>query len=77
MKKPQNNFQDLFLNSSRKKNIPVTIHLMNGFQLRGLVKGFDPYTVVLESDDKLMLIYKHSITTVTPSRNIPLESHND
>lgn len=78
MKKTQNNFQDLFLNSSRKKNIPVAIHLMNGFQLRGLVKGFDPYTVILESDDKLILVYKHAITTVTPSKNISLaENHND
>ena len=70
MKKIQNNFQDLFLNTSRKKTIPVTIHLANGFQLRGIVKGFDPFTIVLDCEDKQMLVYKHSVTTITPARSI-------
>lgn len=66
MKKGNNNFQDLFLNNSRKNNVEVTIYLTNGFQLRGLVKGFDPFTVVLHSDGKDILVYKHAITTVNP-----------
>lgn len=66
MKKGNNNFQDLFLNNSRKNNVEVTIYLSNGFQLRGLVKGFDPFTVVLHSDGKDILVYKHAITTVNP-----------
>ena len=77
MKKTQNNFQDLFLNNSRKKEIPVTIFLINGFQLKGFVKGFDPFTVVLESDGKQMLIYKHAITTVTPAKSILFDNYNE
>ena len=64
MKKGNNNFQDLFLNNSRKNNAEVTIYLTNGFQLHGLVKGFDPFTVVLHSEGRDILIYKHAITTV-------------
>lgn len=75
MKKNQNNFQDLFLNNSRKKQIQVTVFLVNGFQLKGLVKGFDPFTVVLECEGKQMLLYKHAITTITPSERILIE-HN-
>ena len=76
MKKTQNNFQDLFLNNSRKKELLVTIFLINGFQLNGYVKGFDPFTVVLESDGKQMLIYKHAITTVTPAKPILYDNVN-
>jgi len=62
--------QDVFLNQVRKDHIPVTIHLTNGFQLRGLVKGFDNFTVILESEGKQMMIYKHAISTVTPARAV-------
>lgn len=70
IKKQANNLQDIFLNSARRNNIPVTIHLTNGFQLRGLVKGFDSFTVILDSDGKQMLTYKHAITTITPAKTI-------
>ena len=76
MKKTQNNFQDLFLNNSRKKELLVTIFLINGFQLNGYVKGFDPFTIVLESDGKQILIYKHAITTVTPAKPILYDNVN-
>ena len=49
---------------------PLTIHLMNGFQLKGLVKGFDSFTVILDCDGKQMMIYKHSISTITPLKPI-------
>lgn len=62
--------QDVFLNQIRKEHIPVTIHLTNGFQLRGLVKGFDNFTVILDSEGKQMMIYKHAISTITPTRAI-------
>lgn len=68
--KQQSNLQDIFLNNARKNKIQITIHLMNGFQLKGFVKGFDNFTVVLESDNKQMLIYKHSISTITPIKPI-------
>lgn len=70
MNKQQNNLQDIFLNNARKNKINVTIHLLNGFQLKGIVKGFDSFTVVLDCEDKQMLIYKHSISTITPSKSI-------
>lgn len=68
--KTQNNLQDIFLNNARKNRTQVTIHLLNGFQLKGFVKGFDNFTVVLNCDDKQMLIYKHSISTITPFKPI-------
>lgn len=60
--------QDNFLNQARKENITVTIHLINGFQLKGFVKGFDNFTVVLESMGRQQLIYKHAISTISPGK---------
>ena len=73
MQKTQN-LQDLFLNQARKDRSVVTMFLMNGFQLHGTVKGFDNFTVVLDSDGKQQLIYKHAISTVVPPRPIDLEA---
>ncbi|MFZ5633762.1 MAG: RNA chaperone Hfq [Bacillota bacterium] len=70
MTKTQINLQDAFLNQVRKENIPVTIFLVNGFQLKGMVKGFDNFTVILESDGKQMMVYKHAISTISPSRPV-------
>lgn len=66
------NLQDVFLNSARKEKIQVTIYLTNGFQFRGVVKGFDSFTVVLESEGRQNLVYKHAISTVIPSRFISI-----
>ena len=71
MQKTQN-LQDLFLNQTRRDKQPVTVFLMNGFQMRGLVRGFDSFTVVLECEGKQELIYKHAISTLIPTRNIDL-----
>lgn len=70
MNKSANNLQDIFLNGARKNRIPVTIYLTNGFQLKGMVKGFDSFTVVLDSEGKQMLIYKHAISTINPAKAI-------
>ena len=70
--KQQINIQDQFLNSLRRENIFVTVYLTNGFQLKGLVKGFDNFTVILESEGKQQLIYKHAISTFSPSKNVDL-----
>ncbi len=70
MTKPQLNLQDSFLNQVRKENIPVTIYLVNGFQLKGLVRGFDNFTVILEYDGKQQMVYKHAISTITPFKSI-------
>lgn len=72
MKQPIN-IQDQFLNQLRKDNSFVTVYLLNGFQLRGLIKGFDNFTVLLESDGKQQLIYKHAISTFVPQKNVHLE----
>ena len=70
--KQQVNIQDQFLNTLRRENIFVTVYLMNGFQLKGLGKGCDNFTVILEAEGKQQLIYKHAISTFTPSKNVQL-----
>lgn len=71
MAKTQINLQDVFLNQVRKENIAVTIYLIGGVQLRGLVRGFDAFTVLLDSPGKpTQLVYKHAITSVVPSRPV-------
>jgi host factor-I protein len=72
MQKTQN-LQDQFLNQLRKDRAVVTMFLMNGFQLHGIVRGFDGFTVVLDSDGRQQLIYKHAISTMVPPRPIQLE----
>lgn len=67
-----NNLQEIFLTQARKQNTPVTLFLMNGFQLRGTVSGFDSFTVVLNSDGKQQIIYKHAISTIVPLHPISL-----
>ena len=71
MQKTQN-LQDLFLNQTRRDRQTVTLFLMNGFQMRGIVRGFDSFTVVLETDGKQQLIYKHAISTLVPARSVDL-----
>ena len=70
MNKQTNNLQDIFLNNARKNKIPVSIYLTNGFLIKGYVKGFDNFTVILDSDGKQMLVYKHAVTTITPASPI-------
>ena len=60
------NLQDSFLNQIRKEGTAVVIYLMNGFQLRGWVKGFDNFTIIIENDGKQQLVYKHAISTIAP-----------
>lgn len=67
------NMQDTFLNSLRKNNTFVTVFLTNGFQLKGMIKSYDNYTVLLESDGKQQLIYKHAISTYVPSKPVILK----
>jgi len=67
------NLQDVFLNQARKKAVMLTVFLVNGFQLRGTVTGFDSFTLVLDSDGKQQLIYKHAVSTIIPVRALRLE----
>lgn len=66
------NLQDVFLNQVRKEHISVVIYLTNGFQLKGIVKGFDNFTVVLDSEGRQQLVYKHAISTVSPMKIVNL-----
>lgn len=67
------NIQDQFLNQLRKDGINCTVFLLNGFQIRGQIKGFDNFTVLLESEGKQQLVYKHAISTFSPQRNVSIE----
>ncbi len=67
------NIQDQFLNQLRKDGINCTVFLLNGFQIRGLVKGFDNFTVLFESEGKQQLVYKHAISTFSPQRNVSID----
>ena len=64
------NLQDAILNEVRRDRVPVTLFLMNGFQLRGIVTGFDSFVVVLVTDGKQQMIYKHAISTLAPMKQL-------
>lgn len=64
--------QDAYLNQLRRDRTLLTVFLMNGFQMRGVIRAFDGFTVVLDSDGKQQLIYKHAISTIIPPRPIEL-----
>lgn len=70
------NLQDLFLLRTKRDKVPLTLFLMNGFQMRGVITGFDSFAVVLESDGKQQLIYKHAISTIVPSRAVDLREES-
>ncbi|MGF7057077.1 RNA chaperone Hfq [Brassicibacter mesophilus] len=71
------NLQDVFLNRVRKENVSITIFLLNGYQLKGYVKGFDNYTIVLDCEGKQNLIYKHAISTIIPYRPVNFANKNN
>jgi RNA chaperone Hfq len=72
MKKP-NHIQEIILTVARRERRPVTVIITNGFQLKGRVTAFDNYTVVLESGDRQMMIYKHAISTIQLDDPIPVD----
>ena len=64
------NLQEAILNEVRREHVPVTLFLMNGFQLRGVITGFDNFVVVLVTDGKQQMIYKHAISTLSPVKTL-------
>ena len=70
------NLQDLFLLRARRESVPVTLFLMNGFQMRGTITGFDAFVVVLDSDGRQQIVYKHAISTIAPLRPVDLTEDN-
>ena len=71
------NLQDVFLNQARKEKVAVTIFLMNGYQFKGIVKGFDSYIVILDCEGKQNVVYKHAISTISPVRSINILDANN
>ena len=65
------NYQDQFLSAARREKCAVTVFLMNGFQLKGTIRGFDSFVVMVESEGRQQMIFKHAISTIVPPR--PLE----
>lgn len=66
------NLQDLFLLRAKRDRVPVTMFLMNGFQMRGTITGFDAFVVILDSEGRQQVIYKHAISTIAPVHTIDL-----
>nr|WP_302657064.1 RNA chaperone Hfq [uncultured Agathobaculum sp.] len=66
------NLQDRMLAALRQQGQNTTFYLMNGFQMRGIIRGFDNFVVFLESDGKQQMIYKHAISTIIPQRQVEL-----
>ena len=68
------NLQEAILKECRKDHVPVTLFLMNGFQLRGIITGYDNFVVVLVTDGKQQMIYKHAISTLAPMKPLKAAS---
>lgn len=66
------NIQDTFLNQLRKESVHVTVYLTNGFQIRGQIKAFDNFTIIIDSEGRQQMVYKHAISTFTPQKNVSL-----
>ncbi len=66
------NYQDQFLAAARREACIVTVFLMNGFQMKGCIRGFDSFVVLLESEGKQQMIFKHAISTIIPPRPLAL-----
>ena len=82
MSKGTFNLQDNFLNQIRKENLLATVFLVNGYQIKGNIRSFDNFTILLDVDGKQQLVYKHAVSTVIPFRNIsvsltPTEQQKD
>ena len=76
MKKTQN-YQDAFLGAVRRDRSTVVVFLMNGFQMKGVVRGFDSFVVMLDTDGKQQMIYKHAISTIVPPRPVELNPETE
>ena len=68
------NLQDRMLSALRQQAQNITVFLTNGFQMRGIVRGFDSFVVILESDGKQQMIYKHAISTLIPQHRVDLHA---
>ena len=67
------NIQDAFLNALRREHCCVVVFLMNGFQMKGIIRSFDNFVIILDSDGKQQMIYKHAVSTIVPPKPVELE----
>ncbi len=68
----QVNLQDVFLNTIRKEHVEVTVFLTNGYQIKGVIRGYDNYVIMIESDGKQQVVFKHAVSTISPFRPVQL-----
>ena len=71
------NYQDQFLAAARREKSAVTVFLMNGFQLKGIIRGFDSFVVMVESEGKQQMIFKHAISTIVPPRPLEMQPEGE
>lgn len=77
MKNSVLNLQDVFLNNARKEKVAVVIYLVNGVQVKGYVRGFDSYIILVEGENRQQnMIYKHAVSTIQPAKYINLQNQN-
>ena len=70
------NYQDQFLAAARREKSAVTVFLMNGFQMKGYIRGFDSFVVLVESEGKQQMIFKHAISTIVPPKPLELDTED-
>ena len=68
------NYQDLFLSQARRDRVPLVVFLVNGFQMRGVLAGFDSFVILLNTDGKQQMVYKHAVSTIVPEHPLSLEA---
>lgn len=73
MKSNINHYQDSFLAQARKTHVPLVVFLMNGYQMRGVLTGYDNFVILLQTDNKQQMIYKHAISTIVPEYSLPIQ----
>ena len=71
------NYQEQFLAAARREKCIVTVFLMNGFQMKGCIRGFDSFVVMLESEGRQQMIFKHAISTIVPPKPLSLQAENE
>ncbi|MCF0135705.1 MAG: RNA chaperone Hfq [Lachnospiraceae bacterium] len=72
----QINLQDVFLNTLRKEHVEVTVFLTNGYQIKGVIRGYDNFVIMMESDGNQQVIYKHAVSTIRPSKPVSLKTED-
>ena len=71
------NYQDQFLSAARRERSVVTVFLMNGFQLKGIIRGFDSFVVLVESEGRQQMIFKHAISTIMPPKPLEMQAEGE